>query len=207
VIAGKSIELHSHFLGSQKRWWDNPRAMRGLLTRKQIGRLTLALVALLLFFLLACRTADLIGSLGRNSASPNTGASDQPSAQSATRAPTKRGPNDPNAFQFIPQGTPHCTAGEDTASLVTGQILENGAPVVAQKVQASSGPGAEPISDEPAESDESGNYQVTFVCDGGACDGAFWVWLIDADFNQVSPFVEFVFDKNCRHGTLDFASP
>ena len=71
-------------------------------------------------------------------------------------------------------------------------------------MQASSGPGAEPISDAPAESDENGNFQVTFVCGGRACDGAFWVWLVNDDLEQVSPFVQFIFDNQCRTGIVNF---
>ncbi|MBI4675518.1 MAG: hypothetical protein HY741_28065 [Chloroflexi bacterium] len=155
--------------------------------------------------LLACRTTDLIGGLSSNAARPT--ATRAAKIPAATDSPEPKGTRDPNAaFQFLPIGTPRCGAGDDNASVVKGRILEGNAPVAGQKIQASSGPGAEPISDEPAVSDDNGNYQVTFVCDGTACNGAFWVWLVDEDLVQVSPFVEFIFDNQCRRGTLDFRS-
>lgn len=125
----------------------------------------------------------------------------KPGAQT-TKPPATR---DPNAgLEFLPIGTPRCGVGDDNASVVRGRILENGAPLAGQSVIASSGPGAEPISDEPAVSDAEGNYQVTFVCDGEACNGAFWVWTVDEDMRQTSPFVKFIFDNQCRSGTLNF---
>lgn len=150
------------------------------------------------WMLLACRTADLVGALS----SAPTHAANAPTAAASPKPTRTRDPN--AAFQFIPASTPHCSAGDNSASVVGGRILSNNAPVAGQKIQASSGPGAEPISDQPAVSDDQGNYQVTFVCDGKACNGAFWVWLVDADSNQISPFVEFIFDNQCRRGTLDF---
>ena len=146
--------------------------------------------------LLSCRTTDLLGGdVAR--ATPTR----KPAAQATKPQPTR----DPNAgLEFVPIGAPHCGVGDNNASVVRGRILENGAPLAGQRVTASSGPGAEPISDEPAVSNEQGIYQVTFVCDGKACDGAFWIWLVDEDYAQVSPFVQFIFDNNCRRGTLDF---
>lgn len=147
--------------------------------------------------LLACRTAELVG--GR-SVRP-TGRATVSTAASAEPEQTQ----DPDAaFDFLPAGTPRCGAGDENASIVQGLILQDGAPVVGQRVTASSGPGAEPISDEPAVTDEQGSYQVTFVCDGKACNGAFWIWTVDEEFRQTSPFAQFIFDQHCRRGTLDF---
>jgi hypothetical protein len=155
--------------------------------------------------LLACRTTELIGGAISNTAraTPTRAAK----APAATSSPKPKGTRDPNAaFQFIPAGTPRCAAGDNTASVVRGRILSDDGPIVGQRVQASSAPGGEPISDEPAVSDDNGKYQVTFVCDGTACNGAFWVWLIDENDSASSPFVEFIFDNQCRRGTLDFRS-
>lgn len=156
--------------------------------------------------LLACQTTDLIGGLAQRNNQP-----------AATRTPVTKSPknpgtvpaatHDPNADAFIPASTPRCTVGDNAASIVAGRILDKNNPVVGQRVQASSGQGGEPISEEPAVSDQEGNFQVTFVCDGKACDGSFWIWLIDADNNQTSPFVRFVFDNQCRRGTVNFQTP
>jgi hypothetical protein len=163
----------------------------------------IVIVLLGMGILLACRTTDLIRSvnLGAARAAP-THAADAPSNAASPEASAT---HDPNAgFEFVPDGTPHCGAGDNRASVVKGRIVSNGAPVAGQRVTASAGPGGEPISDEPAVSDDRGNYQVTFVCDGKACDGAFWVWTVDEASNQTSPFVEFIFDNQCRSGTLNF---
>jgi|GEM_PF-3317381 hypothetical protein len=152
--------------------------------------------------LLACRTTDLISGVtsGAVRSTPT-----RATAPSKTASPPASATHDPHAgFEFVPDGTPHCGAGDNRASVVKGRIVSNGAPVAGQRVTASAGPGGEPISDEPAVSDERGNYQVTFVCNGKACDGAFWIWTVDDASNQTSPFVEFIFDNQCRSGTLNF---
>ncbi|TAH52467.1 MAG: hypothetical protein EYC68_06740 [Chloroflexota bacterium] len=171
------------------------------------SRTLIAILALTLLTLLACQTTALLGGIMKNNARPAP--TRAVSKSSATRASTKpKATSNPNSdYAFVPSATPRCTAGGNSASIVSGQILENGNPVVGQRVQASAGEGGEPISDEPAESDQSGNYQVTFVCDGRACDASFWVWLVDEDNNQISPFVKFVFDSQCRHGTINFENP
>ncbi len=159
--------------------------------------------AIILF--LACRTLDLIGGAVSNGARPTAARAAKKNA--ATALPKAQGTPDPNAaFEYIPLATPRCGVGDNGASVVTGRIMSGNAPVVGQKIQASSGPGAEPISDEPAVTDENGNYQVTFVCDGKACNGSFWIWLVDDEFVQISPFVKFIFDNQCRSGTLNFRS-
>lgn len=149
--------------------------------------------------MLACRTTELLG--GARGAGARATATRKPNPQTAT----PQVPLDPNAgLEFVTAGTPHCGVGDNNASVVRGRILENGAPLAGQRVTASSGPGAEPISEEPAVTNEQGNYQVTFVCDSKACDGAFWVWTVDEQMRQTSPFVKFIFDNQCRRGTLDF---
>lgn len=157
-------------------------------------------LAAIAWLVVGCRTVDLMRSVA-------TGPTRVPptrAAQAPTRKPT-RSPDSP--YDFVTVGTPHCAAGDNAASVVDGKITLDGAPVVGQKVQASSGPGAEPISDNPAVSDEQGKYEVTFVCDNKACNGAFWVWLINDDNEQTSPFVQFVFDNQCRRGTINFSNP
>lgn len=147
--------------------------------------------------LFACQTAELFTGGAR--ATPTR----KPVAQSS--APKKTTPPEQHTgFEFTPLGTPRCGVGDNNASVVIGHITENGAPVVGQRVTASSGPGAEPISENPAVTDERGRYQVTFVCDGKACDGAFWIWTVNDQLEQTSPFVQFIFENNCRRGALDF---
>ncbi len=151
------------------------------------------------FFLLACETTALIN--GVLSAPPRRAA--LPIERAATQKPT-RAPNAP--FDFTVLGTPRCAVGDDSASIVNGRVVQSGVPLAGQKIQASSGPGGEPISEEPAVSDADGNFQVTFVCGGNACNGAFWVWLVNDEKEQVSPFVEFIFDQQCRRGSVNFSA-
>lgn len=157
----------------------------------------IAVLGLTLLVLLGCRTFDLVA--GRPV--PPSGAARPTAARAAEATPT---PNPDTEPEFVPASQARCEAGDNAASVVTGKITQDGAPLPGMRVQASSGPGGEPISDEPAESDENGDYQVTFVCDGKGCNGAFWVWLIDEDLNRISPFVQFIFDNNCRVGSVDF---
>lgn len=147
----------------------------------------------------ACETTDLV----RVAVSGSSGAAPTSAAQ---REPTKKPTRSPDApYDFNPVGTPRCSVGDNAASIVKGRIIGGGGPIAGQKVQAASGPGAEPISDTPAESDEQGNFQVTFVCGGSACNGAFWVWLVNDDLEQVSPFIKFIFDDQCRTGSVNFS--
>lgn len=168
-----------------------------------------ALVLFAALTLLACQTTDLISGVTQNNARP-------PATRITNRNnPTDENPGDGNPagkepaaeYDYDLAGTPRCTVGDNAASIVTGQVLDKGNPVMGQQIQASSGEGGEPISDPPAESDSSGNFQVTFVCGGSACNGSFWVWLIDDEGVQVSPFVQFVFDNQCRRGTVNFTNP
>ena len=155
------------------------------------------LVLVAAFLLFACKTTELTGITDSKPRATPT--------RARTAAPKVKPTTDPEAgLIFMPLGTPRCGVGDNNASVVRGRITENNAPVEGQRVTASSGPGAEPISDEPAVTNAQGNYQVTFVCDGKACDGAFWIWTVDEEFQQTSPFVQFTFDKFCRSGTLNF---
>lgn len=167
---------------------------------KNKSRALLGSIVLAALLMLGCETTALIRGVASNAGRvPATSVSVEQGGK-----PT-RSPGAP--YGFFPVGTPHCAAGDNSASIVSGQITENGAPVAGQKIQASSGPGAEPISEEPTVSRENGEYQVTFVCNGSACNGAFWLWLINDQAEQVSPFVQFIFDDRCRRGTLDFSTP
>lgn len=172
---------------------------------KDNGRVAryVGVVGALALLLMACRTADLIG--GRL-ASPTQETRASATLRATRPAPTRTvvGTPRPLADTFGPAGVAKCAAGDDQESSVIGRITENGNPLPGLLVQASSGPGGEPISEYPAISDEEGRFKVTLVCDGKACNGAFWIWLIDEDLRQVSPFIKFVFDNNCRRGTVDF---
>ncbi len=122
--------------------------------------------------------------------------------------PTARPPTPiPTPTVILPwyiNGSVSCTGGSDNASTVTGTITTNNGPAVGQRVQGSAGPGGEPISDVPAMSNSNGVYKVTFICNGGACNGDFWVWMVDAQGHQISPFQKFSFNNNCRKGTVNF---
>lgn len=107
-------------------------------------------------------------------------------------------------FLWNTVGNPSCDGGSDNESSVSGKITANNKGAVGQRVQASSGPGGSPISDYPAESDKNGNYKVTFICGGKACNGDFWIWMVDPSGRQISPFVKFHFDGGCRKGTQNF---
>lgn len=120
-----------------------------------------------------------------------------------TRVPTPL-PSPTQVFEWTTSGSASCTEGADTESSISGKITANAKGAVGQKVQASSGPGGEPISENPAESNKDGNYKVTFVCGGKACTGDFYIWMISADKRQISPFVKFHFDGSCRKGTQNF---
>ncbi len=107
-------------------------------------------------------------------------------------------------FLWTTAGNASCSEGSDSESSVSGKITANDKGAVGQRVQASSGPGGSPISDYPAESNANGNYKVTFICGGKACNGDFWIWMVDPSGRQISPFVKFHFDDNCRKGTQNF---
>ena len=107
-------------------------------------------------------------------------------------------------FPWTTVGNATCDGGDDKESSVSGKITANNKPAVGQRVQASSGPGGSPISDYPAESDKNGNYKVTFLCGSKACNGDFWIWMVDPSGHQISPFVKFSFSGGCRKGTQNF---
>lgn len=106
-------------------------------------------------------------------------------------------------FEWTTNGNSSCEGGDDKESVITGKITAKNAGAVGQRIQASSGPGGEPISD-PNLSDNNGNYRVTFICGGKACNGDFYIWMIDPNNRQISPFVKFTFSSGCRKGKQDF---
>lgn len=106
-------------------------------------------------------------------------------------------------FPWTTNGNSSCEGGDDSSSTITGKITAKNAGAVGQRVQASSGPGGEPVSD-PNLSDDKGNYKVTLVCGTKACNGDFYIWMIDPDGRQISPFVKFTFSGGCRKGKQDF---
>lgn len=165
------------------------------------------LIILSALALLACQTTELISGFTQNNqrAVPTRAAS---KSNSTNRNPVSDATRDPNAdYSFDITGTPRCTVGDNNASVITGQVTDNGNPSAGQQVQASSAEGGEPINTEPAQSDQDGNFQVDLVCGGSACNGTFWVWLVDPDNNQTSPYVQFVFDDQCRRGSVNFTTP
>lgn len=107
-------------------------------------------------------------------------------------------------FPWEVSSGPDCTIGNNGASTVTGVITAHDKGAVGQHVQASAGPGGEPISDQPAASDKDGNYKVTLICGGTGCNGDFYLWMVDPQNHQISPFVKFHFSSTCRKGTLNF---
>lgn len=125
-----------------------------------------------------------------------------------TAAPTPKPPTPvPSPTVYYPwttSGGAACDGGTGSESSVSGKITANSKGAVGQRVQASSGPGGAPISENPAMSDSNGNYKVTFICGGSACNGDFWIWMVDPSGRQISPFVKFSFSGGCRKGTQNF---
>lgn len=121
----------------------------------------------------------------------------------ATNAPTAI-PTPTMVFEYNVVGNPSCEGGGDNESSVIGKITANNKGALGQRVQASSGPGGEPISENPAESNKDGNYKVTFICGGKACNGDFYIWMVNAERKQISPFVKFNFSSGCRKGVQNF---
>lgn len=153
----------------------------------------------LTLLLLACETTDVLRVA-------MSGSAENAPSSAVERTPTEkptRSPNDP--FPFNPLSAPRCFAGSNSASLVRGRVLDASGPVVGQRVEASSAPGGAPVNDPPVETDAQGNFQLTFACGGAACDGAYWIWLADENAAQISPYVQFQFDNNCRVGSVDFS--
>ena len=130
-------------------------------------------------------------------------ATKKPVPPTQTPRPPTATPSPTVFFQWTTVGSTTCEGGSDTESSVSGKITAKGKGAVGQRVQASSGAGGEPISD-PNLSDNNGNYKVTFVCGGKACNGDFWIWMVDPNGRQISPFVKFSFSAGCRKGKQDF---
>lgn len=110
-------------------------------------------------------------------------------------------------YPFKASGRNCGPAAGASADTVSGTIKSDGVAAVGQRVRGSSAPGGAPISDDDAQSDSNGNYTVTFICNNNACNGDFWIWMVRFNGEQISPFVKFHFDDNCRRGTVHFAKP
>ncbi len=130
-------------------------------------------------------------------------ATKKPPTPTATAKPPTHTPSPTVFFPWTTVGSASCEGGDDKESSISGKISAKGKGAVGQRVQASSGPGGEPISD-PNLSDNNGNYKVTFVCGSKACNGDFWIWMEDPSGRQISPFVKFGFSAGCRKGKQDF---
>lgn len=143
-------------------------------------------------------------STPRPTARPPTRRPATPIPPSQTLRPPAPTPSPTAYYLWIMSGSQSCVGGSENESSVTGKITANNKAAVGQFVQASSGPGGEPISDVPAQSDSNGNYKVSFVCGGKACNGDFWIWMVDNSRRQLSPFVKFSFNSGCRKGSINF---
>ncbi len=164
------------------------------------ARLMLLFLLSAAFFLLACETSALVQGV---LSAPTRTAANTPQGAAPSRNPT-RPPNAP--FDFTPIGAPRCVAGNDSVSVVKGSLVNAGAPVVGQRVQASSRPGGEAFGNAPVISDDNGDFELRFVCQGSACNGSYWLWVINEQDEQVSPLIEFIFDNQCRRGTVNFSA-
>jgi hypothetical protein len=107
-------------------------------------------------------------------------------------------------IQYTPSNQSCKALDGATSDNVRGTIVARNAAAVGQRVRASAGPGGEPVSDVDATSNSEGKYTVVIQCSGGACDGNFWLWMVDAQGEQISEYVEFTFNDGCRRGVLDF---
>ncbi len=129
-----------------------------------------------------------------------------PPPPTATPVPPTNTPVPTATIVFSYQPTDHSCKADDTATMDTvhGTITANGKGAAGQRVRGSFGPGGQPISENDATSGPNGGYTVTFVCKGNACDGDWWVWMVDAQGSPISPYVKFTFNDDCRKGTLNF---
>lgn len=128
-----------------------------------------------------------------------------PRPPTATPRPPTAIPSPTTFFEWT-ASNPSCESATNAdGSAVVGRIMANNKAAIGQYVQASSGPGGEPISEVPTKSDNSGNYKVLFVCGSGKnCNGDFWVWMVDSQRRQVSPFVKTSFSGSCQRYRVNF---
>lgn len=212
---------------------------------------TLCIILAVTAFILACRTADIVGGAQATATRPRaTRASQRPTftpiptetdtpiptdtplptdTPVPTEVPTEtRRPNTPRprptntpvpptkppptdkptaaptiAFEYQTNGNSSCEGGSDAVSVITGKVTAKNAGAVGQRIQASSGPGGEPVSD-PNLTNSNGIYTVNLVCGSKACNGDFYIWMIDPNGRQISPFVKFGLSNGCRKGKQDF---
>lgn len=107
-------------------------------------------------------------------------------------------------FQYTPSNQTCKALDGATSDNVRGTIVARNAAAVGQRVRASSGPGGDPVSAVDATSNSDGKYTVVIQCNGGACDGNFWLWMVNAQGQEISDYIEFTFNSGCRRGVLDF---
>ena len=122
-----------------------------------------------------------------------------------TAAPTAVPTATPTVVFAWTPGNQSCKALDGaTSDHVRGTIVARNAAAVGQRVRASAGPGGAPISDVDATSQSNGMYTVVITCDSAACNGDFWLWMVNAQGQQISDYVKFTFNDGCRRGVLDF---
>ncbi len=137
---------------------------------------------------------------------PTTTPPPPPPPPTATSVPLTNTPVPTATVVFSYQPSDKSCTSDDSATkdTVHGTITANGKGAAGQRVRGSFGPGGQPISENDATSGPNGGYTVTFICNGGACNGDWWVWIVDAQGRQISPYVKFTFNDSCRKGTLNF---
>lgn len=107
-------------------------------------------------------------------------------------------------FLYVPTNQTCKALDGATSDNVKGTIVARNAAAVGQRVRASAGPGGEPVSDVDATTNSDGKYTVVLQCNGDACDGDFWLWMVNAQGRQISDYIKFTFNDGCRRGILDF---
>ncbi|MCC7165392.1 MAG: hypothetical protein IT331_23035 [Anaerolineae bacterium] len=153
-------------------------------------------IALAALLLLACETTNLIGQMTQKR--PATRSSSNPTQDPSAILPP---------YEFVVLDQPRCSVGDNSASVITGNITRDGAPAFGQQVHVSASPGFEPVDAGPVQADESGNFQAVLICSSGSCFGSFLLWLVNDEGQQISPSIEYIFDGQCQRGTVNFGTP
>lgn len=147
--------------------------------------------------LLACETTNLIGQSAARRPTARRGTS---SAQQPTRDPAL-------PYEFIVLEQPRCSTGDSTISIVNGTVTRRGLPAAGQLLKITASPGYPPVDQEFFQADQAGNFQADLVCGGSACSGSYLLWLVNDSGDQISPSIEYIFDDQCRRGTVNFGAP
>ena len=160
-------------------------------------RFPVLLVVTTALLLLACETTNLIGQ----------SASRRPTARRGTN-PAQQPTRDPAVpYEFITLDQPRCTTGDSTISIVNGSVIRGGLPAAGQPVQVTASPGSPPVDENFIQADQNGSFQADLVCGGSACNGSYLLWLVNDNGDQISPSIEYIFDNQCRRGTVNFGTP